>query len=332
MSFLKNKHLYLALASFLLTALISVVSLSKAYAANLDIYCDDNEDGDQCDIANPPPSLFNESGWYPGSTLTKTIYVFNGDHNDDCQLTMYATSVTQTPINFVTQLNTAIKKDGTVIYGDLDGTGAATNKQTLQDIFGDNVDFYTVPKNKGSANYEWTLTFNKDAGSTFANASTNFSFNVDFKCDHDKDTYKADSHNDNNLGGAVAGAAAGGFGGFFVPFGELLGISVTTPEELIISETPPAEETPKVLGVEVQKCITNLWWILILFVQLVLTTILNKKIKKHKKLSAFLHILLTVIVSYLIWKYFCVRWPIIISLLIGFEGVYFSTKKQARFS
>ncbi len=328
MNILKTKHLYV-LASFFLFALVSATGLNKAYAANLDVICD----GDSCDEIGSP-TLFNETNWYPGSTLTKTIQVTNNGPDEDCYLTVYATNVTQTPAGFAKQLNTAVKKNDEVIYGELDGTGSATDTKTLQNIFDDNADFGMIPQDGDKGNYEWTLTFNKDADNTFSNASTNFSFNIDFRCASlDRDggggNHNSKNKNGGNGGGAVAGAATGG--GITNLLNFFAGGMVAGAETV---EQPKPEETPKVSGASTtvpteavqgaanKVCeVSGLLWLG--FVAQFLLHIIVKFLFKERK--AFYIAQLLILAAFIIafFTVFCVWWDVLVSLLIGIVALWF---------
>lgn len=304
-----NKFKKINLLKILVFIFPVLVFGTKVYGADLEIVCDNIVDGDdQCSTVSGD-KVFNESNWLPGYSVTKTISVRNDDKNDNCSLKMYTSNEVEDPSNFAERIFTALKKNGSLFYGDLDLSGDATSDKNLQNIFdASNISFGVVTKSGGTVLYEWIATFDSTAGNDFQDAETVFDISINFVCDHD--VSDSSTKKTTSTSPSVAGAVTS----FFAPF---FGGPVTAVEE---AEVPPEEkEAVEGISTEVVEGISTCkdpWWIWLLFIaQFLIHLIINKLVGEKDKRRIF-HTIVGIICGLVFYFSFCERWYILISLII----------------
>ena len=293
-----------------------VLALQKVHAADLNIYCDDNVDNDQCSTIGAT-SLFNEKDWYPGKTSVKTIYVKNDDHNDDCNLKIKLSNLSGSS-DLTKSLFVAIKSGGDVIYGGV-LNDKATNAKTVDNIINSSANIGHVNKNGGTGNYEWIITLDTNAGNNLQNAHTLFDFRLSFSCEHNESNSTDTSNNSTStIGESISGAVQG--------VATQLINAVNTPEQQPkntktveipnTSTTTPNNQEPKVLGATT--CSDPSWWWLVFIAQIIAQYIvflrINKKSIDIQSMFYTAEVVLGVVFGVIFYIFFCPIWDIFVSL------------------
>lgn len=154
-------------------------TVSSAQAVDLVVTCSDNG---PCDMTpNPLDPLFDASNILPGDSITRTLTVINEDEDEACNFTMQIIKSTQTPANFAQQLFTAIAKDSVDFVGVHSG-GEAVSGTVLQDLFDFSLIDMGIISAGATSTYDWTVTFDFNAGNEFQLAETKFDFDMEFSC------------------------------------------------------------------------------------------------------------------------------------------------------
>lgn len=179
---IKSLKLRKLLGVLVFSAAATFVFGGNALAADLEIYCDNIEDGDQCNIQGIP-SLFNEENWYPGISATKEIRVVNGDSDDTCNLEMslyHSEGEREDPNGFARQLLTGVTSGNSDVYGSV-VDGEASGPESLADLIAGSASLGEVDNN-GEKTYAWTITFDRGAGNDWQEAAIEFSMALNFEC------------------------------------------------------------------------------------------------------------------------------------------------------
>src|SRR5258706_6513088 len=161
-----NKFKYLI--SSIVVFVLFLAANSSIYAANLSVNC---AVGGSCTISPASTPLFQETGWVPGDSVTRTISVTNQDPAQSCDLTLATSNIIQNPSNFSSRLTSSIN-DSSVIYF----------SNFLSNLFtGGSISFGNVAANS-TKTYNWTVVFDSTTGNEFQSANTFFDFNLNFTC------------------------------------------------------------------------------------------------------------------------------------------------------
>lgn len=303
---------------YLIYTLLLALLVFPTHAANLEVVCDNNVDGDQCNIVSGTP-LFNESNWYPGGTIVKTIRVTNNDHNDDCNLKMYTEKETQSPTNFAQRIFTAITTGTDTIFGNVDETKASSTNN-LQNIFdASNTSLGSIQQNGTTKEYLWYVTFDPEAGNEFQGANMSFDFNLQFTCDHDESSNNQDNNNTNdqdNNGGEVQGTQTNT--GFLSFLGSVLG---DTNDE---NTTQEENQQPEVQGTSTE-VVTNAemvcrdypFWGLLFVAQFILLLLVSALLKNKKFIKNILKLVIAILFTYIFSTYICANWDLPVSIVIS---------------
>ncbi|HEX6977600.1 MAG TPA: fibronectin type III domain-containing protein [Patescibacteria group bacterium] len=181
----KIKYLSSLVAGFLLVFLFT----PRVLAANLSVSC---LAGGPCTITPVSTPLFQETGWVPGDSVSRTITVANQDSSQSCDLVMTVQNPVQSPSNFASVLLSSINSGSTVFIS-----------STLNSIFtGGPISLGTIAAGSSQI-YDWNVAFDPNAGNEFQGANTTFDFNLSFTCNPPA------TSNPNNPGGGgtVQGAS-----------------------------------------------------------------------------------------------------------------------------
>jgi|GEM_PF-5520520 len=298
---------------YLIYIALLVILVLPTYAADLEVVCDNNVDGDQCNIISGD-ILFNETNWYPGGTIVRTIKVTNNDKNDDCRLKMFTQNTVQNPNDFASNLFTAIESNSNTIYGSISGM-EASNTNNLQNIFdASNVSLGNISNSGGINNYSWYVTFNPELGNEYQGANVYFDFKLQFKCDHDESNNDTNNDNTNNNGGEVQGIQNTGILSFF---GSILGN--TTEETQDSTESKPEVQGTSIetTTVEGSICKDSPFWGLLFVAQFILLILISALFKNKKTLKNILKLITTIVFIYVFSTYVCIKWDIPVSIVIS---------------
>lgn len=290
----------------------------KTWGADIVVECDDNADGNQCDIKSGT-KLFSEDYLMPGQTVARSIQITNYDHNDDCHLKMSTKNESTDVVDMPQRLFTFIKKNGVVFYGVNDGNGNATSSKNLQNIFDASyIDFGKITNSGGSATYDWVVTLDTGMNNSYQGTSTSFDFSINFVCDHDESSNSETSSGGNTLGAITASVT------------QFLGFNPLPVTEQNAGEEQPSEES--VAGVSTQEvagatACKNPWWIWILFiVQFLIHLVLNKKSKKDRKV--FSQGLLGILSAIVVYLTFCQKWLALVSVVISLFWIFIGKREE----
>lgn len=158
------KYLLSLLAGFVLVFLFA----PHVLAANLSVSC---LAGGPCTITPASTPLFQETGWVPGNSVSRTITVANQDSSQSCDLIMTVQKPTQSPANFASVLLSNINNGSTTFVN-----------SNLNSIFtGGPISLDTIAAGSSQI-YNWSVTFDPNAGNEFQSANTAFDFNLNFIC------------------------------------------------------------------------------------------------------------------------------------------------------
>jgi hypothetical protein len=302
---------------YLIYTLLLVLMIFPTYAANLEVVCDNNVDGDQCNIVSGTP-LFNEDNWYPGGTLIKTIRVTNNDQNDDCKLKMYTEKETQSPSNFAQQVFTAITTGTDTIFGSVNET-VASSTNNLQNIFdSSNISLGSIQQNGNTKEYLWYVTFNPEAGNEFQGANLSFDFNLQFTCNHDESSNSNNDNTDNqnNNEGEVQGTQTGN--SLFSFLGSVLGDKNEETLQQEENQQPEVQGTAtEVVTQTATVCKDYPFWGLLFVAQFILLLLISALLKNKKFVKNILKLLVAILFTYIFSTYICAKWDLPVSIVIS---------------
>lgn len=339
-------NIFVGVASLSLLGLFSNKALAVV-TDEIQVICLDNNG--PCSMSPAAgATLFYQTDWKPGDTVTKRIYVKNYDHNDECNLKLKTKNEIQTPSNFAGAQFTAIRRGSGAIYGNYDGsTSRAVSGKTLQNVFdASKISLGTIGDDGASALYYWTVTFDINAGNEFQKATMLFDFDLEFTCDHDDDDDDHDDHdddddddddNDNDTKIPSTPVYNSGYVGYYYNSGDVAGESTTsvTPVPTVKptkrpSPTPrPTEPLPEVAGAGI--CTDPWWWWLVYAIQAVVMfaiyTLINKNSVNKRNIFYVIKILSAMVFGFIFWKWFCPWWDWIVSLLASAIVLFFIKQK-----
>lgn len=150
---------------------------AAALAGDIDVTC---SSGGPCSLSPANTPLFNTTNMAPGQSVTRTVDVTNNT-DDVCEIGLELDNASVQPQGFGSMLFTLLDSNGS-LYGTSDGSGGATNDKTLDDLFNDGVINFGDVSDGDTRTYEWTVTFDTNAGNNYQGATFNFDFDMVFEC------------------------------------------------------------------------------------------------------------------------------------------------------
>ncbi len=141
-------------------------SVKSVFAADLSVVCSESS----CSTSPAGAPLFNEVGFAPGQSITRTIYVQNNNSNDDCSLNLIVKNP-HDETNLASVLAAVINDGSTNLYSDLFSQLFPTKT----------INMGVIPKS-GSKTFSWLVTLNSAADNSYQNSQTTFDFDMAFTC------------------------------------------------------------------------------------------------------------------------------------------------------
>lgn len=161
------------------TAILLLVP-AAAGAADITVNCVTSNGKASCSSTPSGGPLFDEKNLVPGETVVRELEV-NNSHEKECVLEFNTRKEKLREIDLAERLFTVIR-DVTDRYGVSDGSAAANNKK-LSNLFTENpISFGTLAANS-ITNFEWAITFDKEAGNDWQDKETIFDFDMVFTCE-----------------------------------------------------------------------------------------------------------------------------------------------------
>jgi hypothetical protein len=161
----------------LLIAGILTLVPAIAYAADLDITCND---GQKPTVTAHVTPLFQLTGFQPGDVVSRTVKVTNTDPKNPCIVSLQGSGSTST-------LSDKIAFEIDNIY----------NKTLSNFIKGDNIQIASLQSNQ-SVEHTITLTFDKDSDNTLANQNMSFDIKVNSQWGSDASAVLGENTGSNN--------------------------------------------------------------------------------------------------------------------------------------
>ncbi len=275
---------------------------SSVLANDLEITCFSE---DPPNIVRNTDPLFQISGFLPGDSTSRTIYVENTSNDYDCRVFFDISG----------EGNILTNKIEVKIPGLFDGT--------LSEYIDSNVKMADLGPN-GNITRTITMSLPPEAGNTYARKQASFDIFVNSEWGEDGENNNEsenDGENNNEEGGAIQGAIAGVTDFLTAPItflGGVIGGGIQdvaegefeeedeNMEEVLGDRTEEENDTGEILGARVEKECSEktLWWIP-LVAQLLLTLIIifvNKSFLKAKGIKLLISIFLGII------SYLLIRW------------------------